>query len=588
MSISRSLIVIAGVAVLGGIAVGVWQLREPTPVQPPASPIYAAFAMAEGLTLGAGADQPFGIALAADGRHAIYPAAKQGVPQLWLHDLATNEIVPLTATDGAVQPFVAPDGKTIGFFAGGRLRTMRTDTREIADLAEAQTPRGGAFLPNGDVIFAATATSGLVRHRAIDRVVDTLTSVDTAAGETSHRFPVVVGDGSHVLFFVRAAAPTRQGLWIARVDQPAQRTRLIGSDGSAVFNDGWIVHARDGSLFAQSLTGLAGTEPPTVGPQAVLLGAPAGHSPHDQVLAAAAADVVIFGPARSSLRELRWVNRQGVPTGTVGALVDAWDLRIAPDGGRIAVTQADPQLATLDIWAYDGDRPLPRRISPGIDADELMAWSPDGTRLAWVSGRRSVVVRGAMAELREDTLRKFEGPVRVSDWTADMRTIVITQSHPGTREDIWLLPAADGAEPRVYAARPFNELQGVVSPDGQWMAYASDESGQFEIYVDSFPTPGRRGKLTSGGGMEPRWSGNGSEVFFRRGPEIHAVAVDLSATQPEGIASVKLFETGGDIRAYDVTRDGQRFLVNVPAPEEAPRSISMVINWKSLLPVKNQ
>jgi Tol biopolymer transport system component len=264
--------------------------------------------------------------------------------------------------------------------------------------------------------------------------------------------------------------------------------------------------------------------------------------------------------------------------------MDAWEVRIAPGRSSIAVARLDPQLATLDVWTYDGERPLPRRVSPAIDRDESPAWSRDGTRVAWVSGRHTVTMRGALAELPDVALHKFEYPSRVTDWSPDGRWIVVSESRPDTHDDLWLLPPNGQDQPRPYVQSPFNESQGAVSPDGRWMAYASDESGRFEIYVDSFPTPGTRGRLTIGGGTEPRWRADGGEIFFRRGSEIHSVKPLLSATAVEAASSERLFDAGADVRSFDVTSDGQRFLLNLPAPDNTPPSMRVIVNLSALLP----
>ncbi|MGE3190618.1 MAG: TolB family protein, partial [Vicinamibacterales bacterium] len=150
--------------------------------------------------------------------------------------------------------------------------------------------------------------------------------------------------------------------------------------------------------------------------------------------------------------------------------------------------------------------------------------------------------------------------------------------------DLWLLPARGGGEPVPYATTPFNEAQGAVSPDGRWLAYASDESGDYELYLDSFPRPGARVRLTLGGGSDPRWRGDGRELYFRRDGAIFALSLDLSGTTPALGATTRLFDAGPDLRAYDATADGRRFLVNVPAAAATAPDITVVVNWPSLAP----
>ena len=548
---------------------------DPPTLEPP---LRLALAPPENLTIGGGPDYVFGLALASDGRRLVFPGTQAGRTQLYLRDLSTGELQPLPGTEDGVLPFWAPDGRAIAFFAGGRLRALTLEDAQIRDLADAPAPRGGAWHPGGDIIFAPANDSGLLRRRGSDGAVQPFTTLDASA-ESSHRMPILLDNGRHVVFFVGAPGPTRQGIWIAPTAAPDNRKRLIGSSGHAIASGAALIYSSDGALFAQRVDfealGLAG--------RPVLLGTPVGHGPLHQLFATATDHVVIYGAPASTLRELRWVDRAGTETGQVGETMDAWDVRIAPDATRVAVTRVDPQLGTLDIWTYDGTRPLPRRISPTIAADEAPVWASDGRRLSWVTGRRAVTIREAQGAAPEQTLRTFEHPVRVTDWSPDDQWIVVSESRPVTRDDLWLVPASGGEAAVPYANSTFNESQGVVSPDGKWMAYALDESGRFEIYIDSFPKPGTRARLTTGGGSDPRWRADGRELYFRRGSEVHVVSPFTEEGTPEAVSSERLFDAVLDVRAYDVSNDGQRFLINVSTPEAAPRPFSVLVNLRSLL-----
>ena len=177
----------------------------------------------------------------------------------------------------------------------------------------------------------------------------------------------------------------------------------------------------------------------------------------------------------------------------------------------------------------------------------------------------------------EQVVATFDPPVQVWDWSRDAKALVVGRTAADTRDDLWIVPLADGGGARVYAAAPFNQVQAVFAPDGRSIAYASDESGQFDIYVDTYPAPGSRRRVTTAGGTEPRWRGDGREIFFRRGSEVHAVAIAAKAVG----ASERLFDAGATIRSYDVTADGKRFLLNLPASSAAPRAATLVINWQS-------
>lgn len=528
------------------------------------------------LRLSLAADYSFGLALAPDGRRVAYTSTAGGNTQLWLHDLTTDETTPLDGTTSAAMPFWSPDGGAVAFFAQGKLRAYTFADRGVRDMADAASPRGGAWHPGGDVIFAPD-DGGLKRRRA-SGAVEPFTTL--AGSESSHRYPRLMSDGRHVVFYVRAAERTRQGIAITPIDQPSARRRVVSSDAEGIPIDQALLYSSGGALVAQRIDpeslALAG-RPALVGPSV-------GHNAEHQLFATAAADVLLFGAPTSNLRELRWVDRSGLAVGVLGEPMDAWDVRVAPRGTAVAVTRADPQLKTLDIWAYEEQRPLPRRLSPNIDVDEAPAWSRDGARVAWVSGRRVVTTRDAGGSRPETALRKFDHPVRVTDWSPRGEWLVLTETRPERRGDILLMRADGEGHTRVYAESVFAESHGVVSPDGRWLAYASDESGRPEIYVDAFPAPVSRARMSVGGGTEPRWDREGGVLYFRRGSEIHAVRLRATGGTPEAASSERLFDAGAEVRSYDVTPDGLRFLINVPAPEAAPQPMTVVVHVGSLLP----
>jgi Tol biopolymer transport system component len=557
------------IAGIGALVAGGCRQDVPPPVP---APLRLSLAPLDELA-GARANHSLGLALAPDGRRVAFPAAHDGGAQLWVHDLSAHATTALPGTDNAAMPFWSPDAASIAYFADGRLRAYSLADQRVTDLAGAVMPRGGAWHSSGDIIFAAD-DSGLKWRRA-SGVIEPLTTVDP--GESSHRFPHLTADGRHIVFFVRASESTRHGIWIAPLDQPAARRRLINSDAEGLPLERALLYSSGGALVAQRMN----LEPLGLEGRPVLLGQSVGHSPEHRLFATVGADVLMFGTPASTLRELRWVDRAGAPTGVLGEPMEAWDMRIAPNAATVAVARVDPQLDTLDIWAYDGQRPLPRRVSPNIDVDEAPVWSRDGSRIAWVSSRRVVTSRDARAAQPEASLRKFDLPVRVTDWPDEW--IVVTASSRETRDDVLLIRPDGAGDTRAYVQSAFNEDHGVVSPDGKWMAYSSDESGRAEVYADAFPSPGRRARLTVGGGTEPRWSRDGSELFFRRGSTIHAVRLRASGAALEAASSEQLFDAGADIRSFDVTAGGTRFLINVPTPAAAPRPLSVIVNVSSLL-----
>jgi hypothetical protein len=473
-----------------------------------------------------------------------------------------------------VAPFWAADGSRVGYFAGGRLKTIDLPGESIADLAEAPAPRGGALNSAGDLVFAPSA-GGLMRRKA-DGTVAAFTTLDTAAGETAHGWPAFLADGRHVVFLVSAPDRSRAGIWLAPLDDPGSRRFLFSTDTQAIVSGHEVLFVGDRALRAQQL----GPDSLTLVGRAATVARSAGRGPLGQLFATAAGDVAIAGGPQSPLRELRWVSRAGDVMGRAGEPVDAWDLRIAPDGRRIVITEVDRQLRTLDVFVRVGSQPVGTRLSLSTDVDESGVWSPDGLRIAWAKGRHTVMIRGAGAVLPEQTIVSFDGTVQVWDWSRDGRSLLIGRSGAGSGEDLWIQPPLEGSTATAYATIPFNQSFGVFSPDGRWIAYASDESGKFDIYVDSYPKPGSRIRVTTAGGIEPRWHRDGGSLYFRRGSEIHAVSLTRAGATLEVSSIDRLFDAGAPIRSYDITPDGQRFLVNVPAEARAETSATIVVGWR--------
>jgi Tol biopolymer transport system component len=562
--LNRILIVTTTVAalVLAVSAIRHWRERPPAPPPPP-QPLHAAWLPPDALDVGSGGDYSFGLALAPDGRRLAFPARRGGAVSLWLQDLRNGETRALPGSDDAALPFWSPDGSRIGFFAGGRVRALDLSSGQVSDLAEAGSGRGAAWNEAGDLIFAAS--TGLMK-RSVDGSIVPFTTLD---GDASHAWPVFL-DATHVIFLVSASQSNRAGVWIAALDDPKSRRKLIDADAQPLVADGAILVLRDLALMSQAVD-IQALAPAG---RSEVIGINVGRGPLGQVFATASRDVLIYGAPGTTLRQLTWVARDGTPAASPSEPVDAWDLRIAPDGRRFVVTEVDRQLRTLDVFIRTASQPAPLRVSLSTDVDESGVWSPDGLRVAWAGRRRTVMIRGAGAVLPEQTIASYDPPIQVWDWSRDGRALVIGRRGTGSGDDLWIQPPTEGAAARPYAVAPFNQIFGALSPDGRSMAYASDESGQFDIYLDTYPTPGARARLTTGGGTEPRWSADGKELFFRRGTAIHALALNGFEVR----SNTALFDAGAAIRAYDVSRDG-RFLLNLPAPSHAAAAMTIVNHW---------
>jgi Tol biopolymer transport system component len=556
-----AVVAVALAALFAVPAIRHWRERPPEPPPPP-EPVRTAWVPPDDVEVGAGSDYVFGLALAPDGRRLVYPAAKAGLVTLWLHDLRTGETRALPGTEQAAAPFWAPDGSRVGFFADGRLRAIDLGASVVSTLADAPSPRGGSWNRAGEIIFAPSAGGPLMK-RAADGSINAVTTLDAANNESAHSWPAFLDDERHFVFLATSTNQSR--VWKAPTDPAAgSRTPLFDTNAQPLVAGRHVLF-----LAGQNL----------VAPPGDLVAVGVGRGPLGQTLATAAGDLLIYGAAQSALRELRWVSRSGATLGRASEPVDAWDLRIAPDGRRVAITEVDPQLRTLDVFIREGTQPVARRLSPSTDVDESGVWSPDGLRVAWVHRRRQVMIRGAGAVLPEQAIASFDSPVQVWDWSRDGRHLLIGRSTAETRDDLWILVPREGAEPQPYAATAFNQTFGAFSPDGRFIAYASDESGKFDIYVETLPKAGGRVRVTTAGGTEPRWNRDGTELFYRRGSEIHVVTLNRQSNAITVGTMARLFDAGAPVRSYDVSPDG-RFLLNLPADTKSRSPITVIHHWQ--------
>jgi len=564
-------VLVAGMAlaVLALAVPAVRHLREAPPA--PARPtLRLAWPVPTGVDLH-GAGHPFGLALSPDGRYVAIAGTGGGAMRL--HEQATGETREWPGTEGGHQPFWAPDGGRLGFFADGELRVIARDREAAITLAPAPDPHGGVWGPGDEVLFAPGG-GGVMQVAATGGPVQSATSLDRARGDTSHRFPQLTGDGRLVIASVTSTDPSRAGLW-AFTRATGEATRLDAGATHALVTGDDVVRLSEEALVVQRIdrrTGRLG--------RPRLLTLPVGRGPRGEVFATLASSwLLLAAPPVPQVRTLQWFTREGAPDGPRGEATAIGAVRIGPDGRQVAIVQPEPMLGTLDVWVMDGDA-RPRRLSPSIDADDHPVWAPDGARIAWVNGGRAVVVRGALGELEEDTVWRANGPARLSDWTDEGSWLVVTEQSAASGLDLRLVSPRDGTV-REYLATPFNESDGVVSPDGGWMAYVSDASGVSEVYLDRFPAPGSdsRVQVTSGGGREPRWGQNGRTIFVRRDREILAVPVLGSGTGLRTGEPARMLEAPAGIASWDASRDGRRLLIVLQVDQPGPRSLTMLVNW---------
>ena len=539
------------------------------------------------------------MALSRDGSMLVFvsPEESSDLPMLFLQKLGSPSVTPIAGTQGASYPFWSPDGTYIGFFANGKLQKIALSGGAPQVLANALAGRGASW-GSQNVILYAPDPSGAIWRLNSDGSGNGPLTIDLLKNrkqEQTHRWPVFLPDGKHFLFFAGTFAEDRgddkiSGIYLSSLEGKEQvLVQLCHS--SFGYDSGHLYYTNDErQLVSAEFDSATGK----ITGKSVVIANSVGYQPSTfwAALAVGGNGTVIYNTGvGAALSQLTWVDRSGKVLGMVGEPAVVANPTLSPDGSRVAVDIADLKTDNVDIWLENTAGSGNTRFT--FDPSEEVAgiWSPDGSMVAW----RSVPKEGcAVFEKRSNNLERerkiYQGNVSddfiPNSWSPDGRQIVATHwtlNHPYVVE----VSVADGKETQLLSGRS-NQIDGQISPDGKWLAYASDETGVWEIYVTSFPDAAGKWQVSRGGGTEPRWRRDGKELFYIAPSGIlQAVSVDAQSVFATGTPS-PLFQIRGrapisstDMFTYDVSRDGKRFLVNrYVKPEHVP-PLNVLLNIPS-------
>jgi Tol biopolymer transport system component len=531
---------------------------------------------------------PFSTAVSPDGLMLAFVAAPDGQPRLWLRQLDQSTATPLPGTEGAVYPFWSPDSRSIAFFAGSDLKRINLDDRVAQVLTGAIPGNGGSWGADGQILYAPTPGSGLFRIPSSGGEPVAVTRAEGTRG-FGHRFPQLLPDGRRFLFYLFTNQADR-GIYVASFDEPDQARRVTPSDGAGLYVEpGWLLFAQQGTLVARRFditsAGLSG-DPIVIAEGVSTNGASA------PAFSASRNGIITYAVGGINTR-LTWFDRAGTPLGTLGS-ADAFDLvdpEISPDGSRVAVTRESRNNA--DIWIYRDTAGT--RMTLGPSNERYPVWSPDGNELLFQSDRNgsldlhvaSSATPGRERVLMESFERKFP-----SDWSPDGLSAIYFQVRQRDAQsaaiDLWLRSFGADASEREWLAGDATELWPQSSQTGEFVAYYSTESGTSqEVYVRRFANVEDRWAISTGGGIYPRWSRDGRELYYID-PEgrLMAVSIQIKGTELVPGTPKELFRprvVGGGLnrvgyrQQYDVHPDG-RFLINVETGGSTS-SISLLLNW---------
>jgi serine/threonine protein kinase len=529
-------------------------------------------------------------ALSPDGQHLVYVATSAGPPRLWVRTLSALAARPLDGTEDASQPFWSFDSRSIGFFAHGKLKVVDLRGGLPVVRGDAHEGRGGAWAPDGTIILAQTGSSPLSRLSPGGLMEPAFPNSDQMAD----RFPWLLPDGKHLVFAHRNRDASRRGVYLGKLESNA-RTRLTEGDWGPVVVDEHLLYLRGPTLLAQRLSLADGR---LTGDPAVVLEGVAGASTGFMGVSVSRRGTLAYAQTWPTSGELLWFSRDGRALAPPAApFADYVSLALSPDDSRVAVSRVDPQVGMADVWVLDLTRGVTTRLTSGSMNEAGALWWPDGTRILFRSnpgGYNDLFVRGTDDGRPVETFFESHGnplaqmlPTHLSRDGADL---IFTNAGAATSSwDLWDL-RTESLRPRPILQSSFHEYQGVLSPDGRFLSYVSEETGAPQVYVQSFPDGEQRVQVSADGGSEPQWRDDGRELFFLRADRmLMAVPVSLRPTfkteEPR-----PLFQTRVPILAnpfrwhYDVSADGERFLVNTAPAFVPPPAIHVVLDWRALLP----
>jgi serine/threonine protein kinase/Tol biopolymer transport system component len=523
------------------------------------------------------------IAISPDGKTVAF-VAEDGSRQLWVRAIDAVESRLMPGTDGAFKPFWSPDSTFIGFGAGGKIKKIALDggsPQSICDIPDSFTTASGSWNRDGVIIFPVNRDNriGIYRVSAAGGQASPLTTLKDK--ETAHVYPSFLPDGQHFLYLVRSPQADIAGVYVGALDSKDTK-RILDLASRSIYSAGHLLFVRDGKLMAQSFDAV---HLETRGDPFLVANAVAASGDYSS-MSASDAGVLAYGGESAGGFQLAWFDRTGRPLGTLGSPDRYMELRLSPDGQRVALARTDPKVSTWDLWLADVSSGIFSRFTsdPGNEADPV--WSPDGHQIAFWSNRTNAnqLYIKTLGASEEAVLFEANGSHYIDDWTKDGRFVIFRDGNNAGSSEYALPMFGEDRKPILLLKDPFSKDEFNVSPDGRWIAFNSSESEKTQVYVAAFPSMTDRRQVSSDGGGIPKWRRDGKELYYLSADgKLMALDVRSTGTTIETGAPKMLFQTPINVALgqdkYDVTADGQKFLLLQPAEQTTVPPITVVVNW---------
>jgi Tol biopolymer transport system component len=534
--------------------------------------------------------RPGPVAVSPDGLRVAFTAQDgDGEEMLWVRNLSDSRAHALTGTGGAAYPFWSPDSRRLGFFvrSDGSLKKIDVAGGPPVTICDAPNGKGGSWNSSDVIVFAPTADSPLHRVTASSVESQPITQLE-AGNHRSHRHPRFLPDGDHFLYFARGPGGNAGSIMVGSLSGGDSR-ELLSSHNQAELAAGHLLFVRDQTLMAQPFDAgsleLTGEATPLAEEVLTVSGAALA------VFSSSTDDVLAYQTGKAEVTTtLEWRDRSGGALGTLGDGASYRTAILSPDGSHAVVEIYDSSTGTPDLWIYEVERDLRTRFTFSDGSDTGAVWAPDGETVYFASDREGtadIYSKSIGGATEAELVYQSEIDTYPSSVSPDGGFLVFTQVGDTSRSDLWMLPLDGSGEPTVLRQTEFSEGWGAVSPDGRWLAFTSNESGDPQVYVTTFPTPGRKWQISREAGVYPQWCRNGGEIvyvdmdgqLFVSGASADGDSLEVGASTP--LFSIQPPLIGGAF--FSMSPDCQRILVVPTEQQQADTFLNLFVNWPATL-----